>query len=295
MQALRQAVFDYAGQHANGDGLAVTPVAGLRMMRVDIPAGPLRSIYRPLVCLVLQGSKQMTIGRTEQIFSAGQSVIVGADVPVIGQIVEAAAREPYLAVAIELDAVIMQEVALEMGSTVEVEPPAAPLFVETLDDTIIDCAMRLMRLLDHPQAVDVVRPAIMRELHYWLLNSENGPALRSLSVPGGHGERIARAVDILRSSFSDPIPVESLAAAANLSPSAFHRHFKALTSLSPLQFQKQLRLIEARRLMLAKGYTATQAAGTVGYESASQFSREYSRMFGTTRKRESRNEAQAAA
>jgi AraC-like DNA-binding protein len=280
VQTLRDAVRAYADRHADQEGLAATPIPGLRMMRVYEPSGLMRSMYRPLICLVLQGAKQMTAGKQERLYSAGEVVIVGVDLPVIGRIVTASRREPYLALAIELDMAVMQHVAPKVTRMATRSPANASLFTARVDDDIVSCATRMMRLLDHPEAESVLRPALLQELHYWLLASEHGAALRALSLPDSHAIRIAKAVEHIRTSFHDSIAVEDLAARANLSPSAFHRHFRALTSLSPVQFQKQLRLIEARRLMISQGITARRAASIVGYESASQFTREYTRMFG---------------
>lgn len=280
--ALKRAVRSYGDRHANADGLALPPVPGLRMVRTYAPGVPTRTMYRPLVCLVLQGAKLMTVGRHEQrLFKEGQSVILGVDAPVIGQIVKASRDEPYLAVAIELDMTVMQSVALEIGTSEASSPSDTTLFVETLDDTILNCAVRLMRLIDHPEAISVVRPAVLRELHYWLLTSTHGPILRRLCLPNGHIERITRAINVLRADFRKPVAVEKLAQVAGLSLTAFRRHFRAITSVSPNQFQKQLRLLEARRLMMTDGYSASRAAFEVGYLSASQFSREYARQFGS--------------
>jgi AraC-like DNA-binding protein len=279
-EALKCAVRSYGDRHANSDGLALPPVPGLRMIRAYAPSGAMRSMYRPLVCLVLQGAKLMTVGREERLFTGGQSLILGVDVPVIGRIVEASRDKPYLAVAIELDMTVMQSVAIEIGTAEAACPSDATLFVESLDETILNCAARLMRLIDHPEAVPVLRPAILRELHYWLLTSSHGPSLRRLCLPNSHIERITRAINFIRSDFRKPIAVDRLANTAGLSLTAFRRHFRAVTSLSPNQFQKQLRLIEARRLMLTHGHSASRAAFEVGYQSASQFSREYARMFG---------------
>jgi transcriptional regulator GlxA family with amidase domain len=182
----------------------------------------------------------------------------------------------------------MRSVALEIGVAPAPEHGGSALFVQDLDETILSCAIRYLRLIDHPQAAPILRPAILRELHYWLLSSRHGPALRQLSVPDGHAQRITCAIEVVRSRFREAIPIEQLAEASHLSPSAFRRHFKSVTSLSPIQFQKQLRLIEARRLMLTEGFTAVRAATSVGYESASQFSREYARMFGVPPRRHQR-------
>jgi AraC-like DNA-binding protein len=280
LESLKDAVRTYASAHANADGLALPPIPGLRMMCRDRPSGPMRSMYRPLVCLILQGAKQITAGRTERVYSAGQAVIVGVDIPVVGTVIQASRAQPYLAIAIELDMSIMHSVASQVPG-VAANESSPVLSAEELDEEVLMCTSRLMRLIDHPSATPVLRSAVLQELHYWLLATAYGPTLRSLSAPQGNAQRIATAITHLRKNFHQPITVEALAATVSMSASAFHRHFRAVTTLSPLQFQKQLRLIEARRLMLNEGMTARQAAYQVGYESASQFTREYVRMFGS--------------
>ena len=160
----------------------------------------------------------------------------------------------------------------------------APVRAAPTDTEVADAALRLMRLLDRPASVPVLHAQLVRELHYWLLEGRHGPAIRRLGWAEGHARRVARAVAVLRAEFARPIPIDRLAATAGMSPSSFHHHFRAVTSLSPLQFQKQLRLIEARRMMMAEGVTASSAAFAVGYESVSQFTREYGRMFGLRRR-----------
>jgi AraC-like DNA-binding protein len=287
MESLKQSVRTYAGRHANGDGLALTPVPGLRMMCVEIPAGDLHSVYRPLVCLILQGAKRMIVGREERVFSAGQSVIVSADMPVVGRIVQARPSEPYLAVAVELEMAILREIAVQLGDVpTQHSSEASTLFGEDTGAATLDCASRLMRLMDRPDAIPLLRPGIMRELHYWLLSGQHGAALRSLAAPDSAVSRLAAAIAILRTEYRSRIPIERLAAAAAMSFTAFHKHFKHMTSLTPGQYQKRLRLIEARRLMLDQGFSASSAAFEVGYESVSQFTREYARMFQATPKRD---------
>lgn len=287
MESLKQAVRTYAAHHANGDGLALTPVPGLRMMCVETPRGDLHSVYRPLVCLILQGAKRMTVGAEERVFFAGQSVIVSADMPVVGRIVQASPNEPYLAIAVELEMTILREVAVQLGE-VRAQPSSETrtLFAEDTGAQILDCAARLMRLVDRLEAIPILRSGIVRELHYWLLSGQHGVALRSLSAPGSAVSRLAAAVAILREEYRSRIPIERLAAAAAMSPTAFHKHFKHMTSLSPGQYQKRLRLIEARRLMMDEGFSASSAAFEVGYESVSQFTREYARLFNAPPKRD---------
>ncbi len=280
MDALKQAVRTYAQRHANRDGLAVTPVPGLRMMCVDEPAGDLHSVYRPLVCFVLQGAKRMMVGSEERVFCGGQSVIVAADMPVVGRIVEANQEAPYLAIAVELEMALLREVAVQIGDTC---PPRSSqmqtLFADDTEGATLDCASRLMQLLDRPDAAPMLRPGIMRELHYWLLSGPHGPALRTLADPDSYAGRLAAAIAILRAEYRSRVPAERLAAAAAMSLTAFHKHFKMMTSLTPGKYQKRLRLIEARRLMLDEGFSASNAAFEVGYESVSQFTREYGRLF----------------
>ncbi len=280
LEALCRAVRSYSDSHGNEDGLAMTPVPGLRMMRAFAPTGPMRSVYRPLVCLVLQGAKRLTVAGKEQEFRGGQAVVVAVDAPVLGQIVEASRGAPYLAVAVELDMAVMHSVAIESGPSRQARKSKSTLFVDSFDDTILSCAVRLMRLIDHPEAIPVVRTAVLRELHYWLLVSSHGEALRALCLPNSYTDRISRAISVLRADFRKSIAVGQLASIAGLGLTAFRRHFRAITSISPNQFQKQLRLVEAKRLMLSEGISASHAALEVGYQSASQFSRDYARLFG---------------
>lgn len=166
------------------------------------------------------------------------------------------------------------------------EPDRRAVFVEDTSVAVADCALRLVHLLERPEAAAVLRSSIVKELHYWLLAGRHGAAIRRLALAGGHVQRVARATAILRAEFTRPLPVERLAAAAGMSLSSFHQHFRAVTRLSPLQFQKQLRLLEARRLMAGDGLSASAAAFAVGYGSVSQFTREYGRMFGVPLRRD---------
>ena len=286
-EMLKQAVRTYAGRHANRDGLARTPIPGLRMMCVEAPGGDMHSIYRPLICLVLQGSKKMIVGSEQRIFSAGTSVIVSADMPVVGRIVQASRDEPYLAIAVELEMTLLRELGAQLGGAHAQRPSQIrTLFADDTEAAALDCVSRLMRLLDRPDAVALLRPGIIQELHYWLLSGPHGTALRALADPDGHAGRLAAAIAILRAEYRSRIPVERLAEAAAMSLTAFHKHFKHMTSLTPGQYQKRLRLIEARRLMLDEGLSASSAAFEVGYESVSQFTREYGRLFQAPPKRD---------
>jgi AraC-like DNA-binding protein len=278
MTALLDAVRRHAEAHADVDGIARTSIPGLTAVRATARSDLVYAISRPLVCLVLQGAKHVTMGTQGFAFSAGDSLLITADVPTVSQITRASIAAPYLSLVLELDLAVIADVAAQM----EAVPVAdhSPVRVDPTDAEVADTALRLMRLLDRPEAVPVLWTQLVREMHYWLLVGRHGTAIRRLGWPDGQVQRVARAVAVLRAEFARPLPVGRLAAAAGMSPSSFHQHFRAVTSLSPLQFQKQLRLIEARRLMLSDGATASSAAFAVGYESVSQFTREYRRMFG---------------
>lgn len=278
MNDLLTAVSRYADAHADANGVAATPIAGLSTIRATAPSDLVYAISRPLVALVVQGGKHVTMGTTGFAFSAGESLLIAADVPTVSQITRASIAAPYYSLVLELDTAIVAELVAEM--TPGLVHDHAPVRVDPTDTEVADAALRLIRLLDRPASVPVLGAQLLREMHYWLLAGRHGAAIRHLGWPDGHVQRVARAVAILRSDYARPLPVERLAAAAGMSPSAFHQHFRAVTSLSPLQFQKHLRLVEARRLMLSEGKNASNAAFDVGYESVSQFNREYSRMFG---------------
>lgn len=278
MTTLLDAIARHGRLYAGDAGLAPTPVPGLMIFRVAEPTGISHAIARPLVCLVVQGAKHVTMGAQSYHFGAGDSLLITADVPIVSQITQASRVAPYLSLVLELDLAVIAELVAEMKAAPVAD--AAPVRVDPTDAEVAEAALRLMRLLDRPASLPVLQASLIRELHYWLLAGRHGAAIRRLGWRDSHAQRIARAVALLREGFNRPLPVERLAAEAGMSVSAFHQHFRAVTSLSPLQFQKQLRLIEARRLMAAEGQSASRAAFAVGYESVPQFTREYGRLFG---------------
>ncbi|MCB4805850.1 AraC family transcriptional regulator [Methylobacterium brachiatum] len=286
-EALREAVDRFTSAYPGAGELTATAIPGLTLVRAAAPSGLVHAINRPLVCLVLQGSKHVTTGNQAFTFSGGASLLITADVPTVSQITEASAERPYLSLVLELDSAVLAELLAQVDGT----PPPGPVHSVAVDPTeteAADTALRLMRLLDRPASIGVLQAQLVRELHYWLMLGRHGPAMRALGWPGGHAEHVARAVAVLRTEYAQPLSIARLAAVAGMSPSSFHLHFRGVTSLSPIQFQKQLRLIEARRLMLAEGFGAGRAAYAVGYESVPQFTREYGRMFGQSPAREIR-------
>ena len=268
----------YVDSHANAQGIAATPIAGLTMLRATTPSEMDYAISRPLVALVVQGNKRVMMGSRTFDFGAGDSLLITADVPTISQITRASAGDPYYSLVFDLDPTVIQELALAME--IAREEMGAPVRVEPTEADVAHAALRLVQLLARTAAVPVLKTQMIREMHYWLLAGKHGPAIRNLGTAEGSAQRLARAVAIIRSDYAQPLRVERLAEAAGMSPSTFHQHFRAVTTLSPLQFQKQLRLIEARRMMLSEGTSASTAAYAVGYESVPQFTREYGRMFG---------------
>jgi AraC-like DNA-binding protein len=272
------AVRRYTEAYAGPTGVAQTPIPGLAAIRADRPSGIDHAISKPLACLVLQGSKRVTTGAQVFDFSAGDSLLIASDVPTVSQITKASSDEPYFSLVMELDLAVIAELATEMKLVAPVQ--TGTVLVEPSDSEVADAALRLMRLIERPASLPVLQAQLVRELHYWLLVGKHGAVIRQLGWPDNHARRVTRAVALLRAEFAQPLPIERLATAADMSPSSFYQHFRKATSLSPLQFQKQLRLIEARRLMTSEGATASSAAFSVGYESVQQFTREYRRMFG---------------
>jgi AraC-like DNA-binding protein len=292
---LLKAVRRYAEAYADPAGVARTPISGLTTIRATAPSDLDYAISRPLACLVLQGTKHVTMGNRAFTFRAGDSLLITADVPTASRIARASNAVPYFSLVLDLDPAVIADLAVEMKAV----PMAkrVPVHHEPTDAEVTDAALRLMRLIARPASVPVLRTQLVREMHYWLMAGRHGAAIRRLGWPDGHAQRVGRAVAALRAEFTRPLRVARLAAIAGMSPSSFHQHFRTVTSLSPLQFQKQLRLIEARRLMLSDGVTSSSAAFAVGYESVSQFTREYGRMFGLPPVRETkaaRGNAQAA-
>ena len=284
---LARALSQYIDTRGGGEGLLATSVDGLALFRATDTVSPSHVLYKPCLCVVVQGAKQVSFGKGVLSYDEQQCLIVSIDLPVVGRVTRASVAIPFLAMVLELDVRIMRAVMAELDN-----PPrpraqvGAGMFVETLAEPLSDCFLRLVRMLETPGATAALYPAITREICFWLLTGPHGAEVCKLTLPGSHTLRIAAAIGHLRDNFTRSVRVEELAQTAGMSTSSFHQHFKALTSMTPLQYQKQLRLLEARRLMLTDGANVSSAAYQVGYESASQFSREYSRMFGAAPKRD---------
>lgn len=278
--ALLETVNEYLKSSDVLNGVVETEVPNLSIVRYTEPNGLTHAIYQPLICLVLQGTKRVAKSRRSFEFSAGESLLVSTDLPIVSQVTKASPAKPYIALVLHLDLSLLADLAVQMGP--KPKETDESFCIQPTDTETAETALRLLRLLQRPGALPVLYESTSRELHYWLLTGTHGEAIRRLGWPDSHAQRVARAVQIIRSRFKETLPVNDLAATAGMSPSSFHNHFRKVTSLSPLQFQKQLRLIEARRIMTSEGSSASDAAYEVGYESVPQFTREYRRMFGLT-------------
>lgn len=270
------------------NGVYDTPVPGLRLLRTHASVAPRHMHYRPSLCMVAQGRKEVLVGDTTIAYGDMQSMIVTVEVPVLSQM-RASQETPYIGAVLELNPQIILEVATQL------ENGGAPrgrlgsgLVVQDIDAHVSASILRLLELVRHPQGVDILYPVVMREISYWLLTGPAGGNVARLAIPEGQPARIAKAIQQMRESFDAPISVPDMARTAAMSASSFHQHFKTLTCMSPLQYQKHLRLLEARRLMMTDGEKAGNAALSVGYESVSQFSREFARMFGNSPRRQTR-------
>lgn len=269
----------HADLHADRHGIARTAVPGLTLIRQLKPTALQYDVSTPLVALVLQGRKRVTFGACTIAFGAGESLLITTDVPTVSQITQANAAAPYYSLVINLDPPLIAELAMELQDA-GIAGPDGPMRVCQTERNLAETARRIVNLLENPAYVPLLERPLRRELHLWLLAGRHGGAVRALGMADSHARRIGRAVAIIRADYRRVLRMEQLAEAASMSLSSFHEHFRTITALTPLQFQKQLRLIEARRRLLAEGPTIAQAAYDVGYESVPQFTRDYGRMFG---------------
>ena len=262
-----------------------TALPRLSLFRVDRPTLPIPSVYEASLCLIAQGAKRVSLGDQSLVYDASHYLIVSVDLPLTGHIIEAAPDRPYLCCKIDLDISALADLIVAEGQAQRVDTPPA-LAVYASDPDLIDAACRLVKLLEQPAAIPALGPLIEREIVYRLLAGPHGPTLRHLAATGSHLNQVSRAIAEIRRRFREQLRIRDIAAAAGMSESSLHEHFKTVTRMTPLEYQKQLRLQEARRLMLIDGASAGAAAFAVGYESPSQFSREYRRLFGAPPRRD---------
>ncbi|AYO06821.1 AraC family transcriptional regulator N-terminal domain-containing protein [Vibrio parahaemolyticus] len=258
-----------------------TPISGLRFSRWTTPTPPTSYTHNPSICLIAQGRKRVLLGEESFIYDANHFLISSVDLPIIANIIEASEEQPYLGLIMELDLTEISQLIVdsELAFTQSKEAQKG-IAVGELSESLLDAFVRLAELLDEGQNIKILAPIIKREIFYRLLMSEQGTRLHQIVTAGSHSHQIAKAIDWLKNNFVKPLSVGDLASYTGMSKSSFYTHFRSMTSMTPLQFQKKLRLSEARRLMLTENLDAMAATFKVGYESPSQFSREYSRLFG---------------
>jgi AraC-like DNA-binding protein len=280
MQVDREELADRIARVAHTDGV-FEPIKGLFLNRASAPVGPVHGISHAAVCVIAQGSKEVVVGQQRYRYDPAHYLLATVDLPAASQIVEASRQRPYLSLRLDLDPGVVSSIM------VEAERPAPrgnidmrAITVSPLEPGLLDATVRLVRLLDRPEEARVLASLVIREIVFRLLIGEQGFRLHHLVAQGGSAERIARAVDRIRTGFDQPLRIDHLAHELGMSVSGLHHHFKAITAMTPLQFQKQLRLQEARRLMLGEDLDAASAGYRVGYDDAAHFNREYKRLFG---------------
>ncbi|MDQ8029659.1 MAG: AraC family transcriptional regulator, partial [Brevundimonas sp.] len=255
------------------EGIGPLTGAGLHLIASTTVTEAQQVVYEPMVCLILDGAKTTTLGAESYPYRAGEYLVVSEDLPVSGQVIAA----PYLAVGVPLDPVMIAELLMETEGAIPETAPVRGLAVSRMDDDLIDTVIRLVRLMDRPAEAKVLAPMIHRELVWRLLLGERAGMMRQLAASDGRQAQVKRAIRWLRQNYAEPMRIERLAEVAGMSETSLHRHFKAVTAMSPLQYQKQIRLQEARHRLLAQGRDVAGVGFAVGYDSPSQFSREYAR------------------
>jgi len=258
-----------------------TAIPGLSLFQRIAPTPPASFMFEPRICVIAQGAKRVLLGDETYVYDPQHFLITSVDLPTVAEIIDASREKPYLGLVMKIDQRVMSQLMVDSNL-----PPPRPQHssrgMATGDVTLplLSTFQRLIDLLAEPKDIPILAPIIEREIFYRLLVGDQGVRLRQMASTGSQSQQIARAIDWLKSNYTQPLRIEDLASQVNMNTSTFHHHFREVTAMSPLQYQKWLRLNEARRLMLAEKQDATTAAFQVGYESPSQFSREYGRLFG---------------
>ena len=261
--------------------LHTTAVPGLSLFQRDAPTEPISGMYEPSICLVAQGAKRVLLGDDTYVYDAHHYLITSVHLPTVVQIIEASREQPYLGLRLKLDQREISQLMVDSNLPLpRAQQSIRGMATGEVTLPLLTAFQRLIDLLAEQQDIPILAPIIQREIIYRLLVGDQGARLRQIASVGSQSHQIARAIDWLKGNFTRPLRIDDLAARVRMSSSTFHHHFRSMTALSPLQFQKQLRLREARRLMLSEHLDAATAAFQVGYESPSQFSREYNRLFG---------------
>lgn len=283
-----QELIDLAKRYSGDSPVTDTPLDSLKIVRTGQKTGPKHSLYEPSICFVVQGEKLVTVGKTLYRCEPSRFFATAANVPVVGEVVKASAEHPYLCLFLKLNQKMVFDLVSEIGP-----PPSSStevgVFTDDVNGPLTDAFLRLMRTLGNEADRSVLAPLIIKEILYYVMKSRFAHVLYQLGVKGSQMQRIFGSIEKIRRDFASSLTVESLARMAHMSPSAFYQKFKKVTLLSPIQFQKHVRLQEGRRLLATEVEDVTSVAFMVGYESPSQFSREYSRLFGLPPSKDIRN------
>lgn len=268
------------GKHVPKDGTYETSIPGLRFVRTSQPSEPVHTVYEPSLCVVAQGAKLVMLGEESYQYDSASYLTASVHLPITGQIVMASTEKPYLCVNLQLDMNQIYEVIQSSSQVLTSESSGRGLAINLINETLLEAILRLIRLLENPQDIPILAASIQREIIYRVLQNDENGSLKHFALLDSQAQRISKVIGVLNRDYAQSFKVEDLAKEAKMSSSSFYTHFKAVTGMSPIQYQKQLRLQEARRLLLAENLEAAEAAFQVGYESPSHFSREYSRKFG---------------
>ncbi|MBQ4869494.1 AraC family transcriptional regulator [Priestia megaterium] len=263
------------------DDVHPTTIPSLFLIRESNTTEPISRVNEPSFCIILQGEKEVLLGEERFLYGPGHYIVASVDLPVTGQVIKASTESPYLAFKLEFTSSQVLEVLNGTDiKTGQGKNAKRAMYVSKVEPSLLDAVLRLASLLETPQHIPVLAPLLKKEILYWILQGPHGEALEQMALEGSNASRIREVIDHIINNYEESFRIEELAEIANMSVSSLHRHFKEVTAMSPIQFQKQLRLQEARRLLLAESTDVADVAFRVGYESQSQFSREYSRMFG---------------
>ncbi|MFJ7744663.1 AraC family transcriptional regulator N-terminal domain-containing protein [Peribacillus sp. NPDC097295] len=271
----------YMERYCQEDGVHSTAISSLHFIRASYKSAPIHSIHEPALCIVAQGKKLVMLAQDRYQYDPAHYLVVSVDLPISGEIIQADIESPYLCLRLDFSPKQIFDILMESEAANDKEEEThRGLFVSKMNASLLDAVLRLVRLLDTPDDVSLLAPLVIREILYRILQDEQGGSVKQIAMIGSHAQRIAQVIHLIKQDFDKPLRIEELAGTVNMSSSSLHHHFKQVTGSSPIQYQKQLRLQEARHLMFSKSADAADAGFHVGYESPSQFSREYARMFG---------------
>ncbi len=275
-QELREII----SRHQTFDGIEPCALPRVKLIRSTTTTASMPTIYEPSLCLVAQGRKHVVLGHLDYVYDASQYLVASVDLPLRGSIIEASEERPYLCISLDLNVAVLSELLLEHGPRALATTSKPGIALSTVTPDLIDAMVRLLRLLDTPEDIPALAPLAEREILYRLLTGEQSEMMRHIANAESHLSQISRAIIWIKNHYAEPFSIDRLAREAGMSSSSLHAHFKAVTTYSPLQYRTRLRLQEARRIMVCDALDAASAGFKVGYESPSQFSRDYARVFG---------------